>query len=451
MTNFSRTYPVPGLRTIAAAIVLGVLGLFVAPAISSAEQANLTRFGPEDYERTRGKPTTSSSSFTASEGPGKLLVRNRGVRSARITVNGRTVVRSRDLRGTMIERPVKLSEQNQIKVSLRGKPGGVLRVRVTQRVDVDFNIVGQTHFGLNTSDFERQLAFYHDTLGFEGLINPAGPETNTLEVAQTLGLDEPYRLKVALSSVDAPAAPPFIDTVEFIDPYRGDPPYANLNHLGMAYATYGTTDLDGDVAYLKSEGVELVSAPATAPGGERFVFLKGPDGTFFKLVQDDDGEAPTDTADLTRLLNTNMNVSDMRTSRGFYRMLGFTESENSSQRGSARLGRAYGLRRAIKFKGKDVSLGAGTDGATLQLRRWKRPYDDAPPYPLPVNHLGINRIALSTTDLTADVATMRELKIPQVGPIAPCCSGPDSTFGIAMFQDPDGINVELAGPITGSG
>lgn len=115
------------------------------------------------------------------------------------------------------------------------------------------------------------------------------------------------------------------------------------------------------------------------------------------MVEDDDGEAPTSTADLTRLLNTNMNVSDMRSSREFYRMLGFTESENSSQRGSARLGLAYGLRGPIKFRGKDVSLGAGTDGAKLQLRRWKRPYDDAPPYPLPVNHIGIGSRSAART------------------------------------------------------
>lgn len=191
------------------AIVFGVFGLFVAfPGLSSAEEANLTRFGPEDYERRRGKPTTSS--FTASDGRGKLLVRNRGVRSARVTVNGRTVVRSRDLckrisfrdflrclrrtsgrfellrylrRSATQEKLVvrlKLNDQNKIKVKVGGKPGGKLRVCVTQRVDVDFNLVGQTHFGLNTSDFDRQLSFYHDRLGFEGLINPAGPETNTM-------------------------------------------------------------------------------------------------------------------------------------------------------------------------------------------------------------------------------------------------------------------------------
>ena len=51
-----------------------------------------------------------------------------------------------------------------------------------------------------------------------------------------------------------------------------------LNRIGMAYATYSTTDLDGDYAYLQSKGVEFVSAPATAPNGERFVFFFDPDG-----------------------------------------------------------------------------------------------------------------------------------------------------------------------------
>lgn len=98
-----------------------------------------------------------------------------------------------------------------------------------------------------------------------------------------------------MSSVGAPAAAPFIDTVEFIDPYRGDPPYANLSHLGMAYAPHGTTDLDGDIAYLKSEGVEFVSAPARAPGGEWFVFMKGrmePSSSWSRMTTERHRRAP---------------------------------------------------------------------------------------------------------------------------------------------------------------
>ncbi len=71
------------------------------------------------------------------------------------------------------------------------------------------------------------------------------------------------------------------------------------------------------------------------------------------------------------------------------------------------------------------------------------PYDDAPSYPPPVNHLGIDRINFYVKDLTAAIKTMNELGFEQLGPIG---GGPE--FGIVFFFDPDGIKVQLAGPQT---
>ena len=99
--------------------------------------------------------------------------------------------------------------------------------------------------------------------------------------------------------------------------------------------------------------------------------------------------------------------------------------------------------RPIEFKGEDVSLGPGTDEATLQLRQWNNPYDDSPPYLPPVNHLGIDRINFYVKDLTASIKTMNELGYEQLGPI-----GGSPEFGIVFFYDPDGVKVQLAGPRT---
>ena len=139
-----------------------------------------------------------------------------------------------------------------------------------------------------------------------------------------------------------------------------------------------------------------------------------------------------------------MNVTDLERSREFYRLLGFTESKPASQAGSGEFAAAHGFDGAIEFEGVDVSLGEGTDGATIQLRQWKSPYDDAPPYPPPVNHLGIDRINFYVKDLTAAVKTMNELGFEQLGPI-----GGAPEIGIVFFFDPDGIKVQLAGPQTG--
>jgi hypothetical protein len=203
-------------------------------------------------------------------------------------------------------------------------------------------------------------------LGFIGQNYPAGAETSTT-FAQALGFPDDYLIHVPLHSLEDPPTPPFVDRVQFRgNSYREEPPYANLNRIGMAYATYSTTDLDGDVAYLQSKVVEFLSAPAKAPNGERFVVLKGQDVTFLKLIETAEGDGLIPRPDLVRLVNTNM--TDLQRSREFYRLLGFTASEPGSQAGAGEFAVAHDFDGSIEFEGADVSLGAGTDGATLQLR-----------------------------------------------------------------------------------
>ena len=437
-----------GLRAAGSALLLiGFLAL--APA-ASANEANLTRFGPETYEREQGKPTSDSATFRAIEGPAELVLQDHGIVNARIKVNGLDVVGPKDFRGNgEVVIPLNLNQENTIEVSVRGKPGGKLGVRVTQFTVADINVRAQMYFGLNTSDFFNQLDFY-DKLGIVGHIYPAGPE-ECKTFAQSLGFPDNYLIRVSLSSFNFAA--PWIDTVGFRGfSYRDDPPYANLNHIGMNYATYSTTDLDGDYAYLMAEGVEFVSAPTTAPNGERFVFLKDQDGTFLKLIETAEGGGPSSGPDLVRLVNTNMNVADLERSREFYRLLGFSESEPGSQAGSGEFAAAHGFDGPIEFEGVDVSLpgtGApfgGDDEATLQLRQWKAPFNSAPPYSPPVNHLGIDRIAMFVDDLNAAIVEMNRLGFEQLGPIG---GGADvGSIGIVFFYDPDRIKVELWGPVS---
>jgi catechol 2,3-dioxygenase-like lactoylglutathione lyase family enzyme len=407
-------------------------------------EANLTRFGPKSFGREPARPATYSATFRAIDGPAKLVLRSSGIDDARIAVNGHEVMESphRGVGGDVAV-PVRLNTENTLEVRIPSGPSGSLSVRVTQLAQADLGLLRQGYFGLNTSDMARQRAFY-ETLGFKGEIYPAGPETSTT-FARSLGFPDDYLIYVALTSLENPPVPPFVDTVQFRgNSYRDEPPYAKLNHIGLTYATYATADLDGYVADLQAKGVTFLSAPTTAPNGERFVFLKDQDGAFLKLVETAESPGPTSRRGLVRLLNTNMNVTDLERSREFYRLLGFTESVRGAMTGSGAFAAAHGFDGPIEFDGLDVSLGAGTDGATLQLRQWKRPYDDAPPYPPPVNHLGIDRINFYVKDLTAAVKTMNALGFDQLGPI-----GGSPEFGIVFFFDPDGIKVQLAGPRTG--
>ncbi len=410
--------------------------------MAAMKGANLTRYGPKTFGLEQGKPMTYTATFKAIDGPAKLILQDDGIKSARIKINGLSVVEPQDVRGKHeVVIALTLKKENTIEVSVSARLG----VRVTQVTQADLGLVRQGYFGLNTSNMERQRAFY-GTLGFIGEIYPAGPETSTT-FARSLGFADDYLIHVSLHSLENPPTPPFVDTVQFRgDSFREEPPYAKLNHIGMAYATYSTTDLDGDFAYLQSKGVKFVSSPATAPNGERFVFMKDQDGAFLKLIATAEGKKSTPGPNLVRLVNTNMNVSDLERSREFYRLLGFTESAPGSQAGSGEFAAAHGFDGPIEFAGEDISLGEGTDGATLQLRQWKKPYDDAPPYPPPVNHMGIDRINFYVKDLTAAIKTMNELGFEQLGPIG---GGPE--FGIVFFFDPDGIKVQIAGPRTNEG
>ena len=404
-------------------------------------EANLTRFGPETFELVQGVPVTRSSNFRALQGPAKLVLRTEGVDRAWIKINGENVAEQGSFAAsgeTVID--LQLKKDNAIEITVPGFPAGTLSVRVTQEAKADLGLLRQGYFGLNTTSMERQRAFY-DTLGFKGEIYPAGPETSET-FAQSLGFPENYLIHVALTSLEDPPVAPFVDTVQFREnSYRSEPPYAQLNHLGMAYGTFSTANLDGDFAYLKGEGVEFLSAPAKAPNGERFVFLKDQDGAFLKLIETTDGDKAASGPSLQRMVNTNMNVSDMERSREFYRLIGFSESEPCSLSGGGDFAAAHGFDHAIEFEGEDISLGEGTDGATIQLRQWKNPFDGAPPYAPPVNHLGIDRINFYVKDLTATIKAMNELGFEQMAPI-----GGSAEIGIVFFFDPDGIKVQFAGP-----
>jgi catechol 2,3-dioxygenase-like lactoylglutathione lyase family enzyme len=317
---------------------------------------------------------------------------------------------------------------------MNGKVGGCLTVRVTQYTEADLGVTGYVYFGINTSDIFVQQDFYR-TLGIEGEIFPAGPETS-MTYAQSLGFVGNYWIFVELRSLEAPPSPPYIDTVEFRGfAHNPEPPYANLNNIGMAYVTFSTTDLDGDYLYLMGQGVEFVSPPTTAPNGERFVFLKDQDGTYLKLIQEGD-VSDSGGPDLVRMVNVNMNVADMERAREFYRLLGFTEEEGGTQAGGGAFAAAHGFDHPIEFESVDIKLTGGLPigpgGAVVQLRQWKTPYDGEPPYGGPVSHLGIDRIHFPVTDLIATINEMNELGFEQLGPIG----GSSGAGGIVFFYGP---------------
>lgn len=215
----------------------------------------------------------------------------------------------------------------------------------------------------------------------------------------------------------------------------------------MVYATLLTTDLAADVARLRAEGVELLSEPYGVPG-DRFVFFRDPDGIWFKLVETAPPHGdPNAGMHILGMPYVALNVSDFERALAFYSRLGYTAVRPLPSTGTLAEARVYGLDAPFEVRGADIALPDG-DRHRLRLVQWLDPYDGDPPYSAPINHIGIDRIALAMTDLDLAVSTLREEGAEFLSEIAPCCSGTgaDET-GIVNLIDPDGIFLEQVGPI----
>jgi catechol 2,3-dioxygenase-like lactoylglutathione lyase family enzyme len=304
--------------------------------------------------------------------------------------------------------------------------------------DVKLGISSRIHFNINVSNFERSRKFY-EMLGFIDSISY--PATNTLEVAQAMGINHTYLLRAELL-FQKRFAGGFIDLIEWTNPRNLEPPYPALYHLGIVSAAVLSTNFDADVAYLQAQGAQFVSVPARWTDGSRFVMFKDPDGTFLEL-----GEAELATGTsvegpaIAGLGKISLNVSDLKRSHAFYQMLGFAGQAGEWQGGDPDIARALSVDSSYEFR--KVLMHNAADGSALELTQWRNPVSNSPPFPAPINHLGIHRIAYSTNDLVGDIEKLKAQGVTFVSERAPCCEGPDSPHGIVVFEDPDGIFFEL--------
>ena len=389
--------------------------------------------------------------FSAVPGEARLIVSN-SLPGTVLRLNGDTfafpdAVREPGRETATAETPVNVVSKNTITIDGTGTGTSV---RVKQVADVELNVQARVHFNTNVSDFEAARAFY-GKLGFETVTG--FPDTNTLEMARSIGITTPtsydgsqgdaaggYLLHGELIAAGGFGSG-LIDLIEFTIPRNDAPPYAALNHLGMARAAMLTTDIDADYAYMKKLGVRFVSAPVARSDGSRFAMFRDLDGTFYELLEIDGDRDDTDTTHIAGLGHVSINVSDFERSLAWYRMLGFELTERLARTESVDVARAMGIDAPFEVDGALVTHVA--DESTLQLVQWLAPYDADPPYDIPINHLGIHRIAFSTSDIEADVAALTAQGVRFISPITPCCSGPDSWGSIVAFYDPDGTIVEL--------
>ena len=316
--------------------------------------------------------------------------------------------------------------------------------------DVTLAVNSRIHFNTNVSNFERARTFYGQ-LGFETL--SGFPDTNTLAMAQAIGIETPteydgsqgeaaggYLLHGELIALGFNKG--VIDLIEFTIPRNDAPPYAATNHIGLNRAVIYSRNLDWDYSNMVKLGVRFLAPPATTSQGERFAVFTDPDGTFYELRETAgkvDEDAPSQ---FDRLGAVVINVTDFDRSAAWYGMLGFELTAKLPAVENKQVAQALGLVGPIRINGGVFTQ--KVDGSQLELVEWIQPRDTRPPYPVPVNHIGIHRMAFATSDMEGDVAKLRAQGVGFISDVTPCCSGPDSWGSIVAFYDPDGIVMELA-------
>lgn len=145
---------------------------------------------------------------------------------------------------------------------------------------------------------------------------------------------------------------------------------------------------------------------------------------------------------VTGVFHVNVNCSDYERSRAFYERLGFRVVFEVPETNTPEVAAAVGMP-PYRVRGALLALAGATGPATLiDLLEWRHPRDESPPYPH-LYHLGLARIALTTSDLDADVAELAKAGVEMLSAPARLPGPAGSATRFVCFRDPDGTMLEL--------
>jgi len=150
----------------------------------------------------------------------------------------------------------------------------------------------------------------------------------------------------------------------------------------------------------------------------------------------------THRLNVTGMVHININVSNFDRSRAFYEALGFRLAWMVPPTNTPEVAAAVGMP-PYRVRGGLMVLEGAEHRVVIDLLEWQSPHDDSPPYPH-LYHYGLGRLALSTSDLDADLATLAAMGVELVGPPARVVvDGVPSGGRFVCFKDPDGTVLEL--------
>jgi len=144
---------------------------------------------------------------------------------------------------------------------------------------------------------------------------------------------------------------------------------------------------------------------------------------------------------VTGILHVNVNCSDYERSRAFYERLGFAVLWEVPETNTPEVAAAVGMP-PYRVRGALLALRGAGQTTLLDLLEWRHPRDASAPYPH-LYHLGLARIALTTSDLDADVAELEAAGIELLSAPARLPSPGGGASRFVCFKDPDGTVLEL--------
>lgn len=144
---------------------------------------------------------------------------------------------------------------------------------------------------------------------------------------------------------------------------------------------------------------------------------------------------------VTGVFHVNVNCSDYARSLEFYEMLGYRVLWEVPEQGSPEVSAAVGMP-PYTVRGALLALKGAPGAPLIDLLEWRDPRDPAPPYPH-LYHLGIARICLVSTDLDADVETLRAHGVELISPPVRLSPPGANSSRFVCFKDPDGTILEL--------
>ena len=119
------------------------------------------------------------------------------------------------------------------------------------------------HIGLEVSDMDRAVDFYHHKLGLN---------------LRSRGVHEDVREEYAF--LDMGGAP-----LELIRPLDAAPMTPNIRPSNCPHVAFLTDDMDATLELIRTQGMDVVKGPLEIPGHERWIYVRDPDGNVIEFIQ----------------------------------------------------------------------------------------------------------------------------------------------------------------------